>query len=173
MVKVNIRPLELKDTKNIIKWRNSPLVRPNFIYQELFTEETHIKWYEEYITKGKAIQFIIICDEVEIGSVYLRDIDYQHKRAEFGIFIGEEGQQGRGVGAKAARLILDYAFNVLELNKVFLRVLLQNEKAARSYKNVGFYEEGVLRKDVFLHGGYCDVVVMSVLKDDWGNGLVK
>ena len=56
---VILRPINKKDTENIICWRNQPFVRDKFIFQELFTKESHEKWLETMVDTGKVQQFII------------------------------------------------------------------------------------------------------------------
>lgn len=164
---VSIRPITPNDTDKIIAWRNNPRVRRNFIDQNLLTKEIHTRWLETVVNTGKAEQFIIEADGTGVGSVFLRDIDNAHKKAEFGIFIGEDGYAGKGVGTEAARKILEYAFDSIGLNKVFLRVLADNAAAIRSYEKCGFVREGCFREDVIAGGQFRDVVFMSMLKSDF------
>ena len=105
--------------------------------------------------------------------MYLRDIDHNFKKAEYGIFIGEECARGRGIGSKAAGLILDYCFNELDLNRIFLRVFARNEQAIASYKKAGFVFEGLFRQDVILNGIKEDVVFMSILREDYEKAEIE
>ena len=91
----------------------------------------------------------------------LRDIDREAKKAEFGIFIGEEEWLGRGIGEEAAKLILDYGFEELGLHKIKLRVLADNKRAIASYRKAGFVEEGCFRDELLLDGKYCDLIFMA------------
>ncbi|MEG0034432.1 MAG: UDP-4-amino-4,6-dideoxy-N-acetyl-beta-L-altrosamine N-acetyltransferase [Bacilli bacterium] len=164
---VRIRPLKLEDTKNIVCWRNKKFVLENFIDRRSITDEDHIQYFVSKIEKGFVRQFIINANEVDIGTVFLRDIDGANRKAEFGIFIGEEAYLGKGIGKLVIKQILEYAFNELDLNKVFLRVLSENKRAIASYENSGFKFEGCFRQDVFVEGKFLDIVFMSVLKEEW------
>ena len=162
---IYLRLMPGEDTDLIIKWRNSDAVRRNFIYQELFTRQGHEAWIKNMVNTGKAVQ-MIICDigsNKPLGSVYIRDIDRTHNKAEYGIFIGEEDARGRGVGTAAARLMLDYCFSEEKLHRVFLRAFADNIKAIRSYEKAGFVKEAHLKDDVCIHGKYCDIVLMAVV----------
>lgn len=159
---IYLREMTDADTELIVKWRNSEFVRSRFIYRKPFTEEGHRYWIETMVKTGKAVQFIICTKEGEpIGSVYLRDIDREHRKAEYGIFIGEEHALGRGYGTQAAKLMLSYAFSELSLHKVMLRLLADNQRAARSYEKAGFVKEAYLKEDVYLDGEYKDVILMA------------
>ena len=98
-----------------------------------------------------------------MGSVFLRDIDYQNKKAEYGIFIGEDTARGKGIGTEAAKSIVQYGFAELKLHKIFLRVLADNKGAIKSYENAGFVQEAYLKDEVLLNGEYRDIVLMAVI----------
>jgi len=162
-----LRKMTREDTDLIVKWRNSEEVRRNFIYQALFTREGHENWIRTKVETGEVVQ-MMICDiatGTPLGSVYIRDIDRQHNKAEYGIFIGEASARGRGVGTAAARLMLDYCFEEEKLHKVFLRVFAHNKQAIRSYEKAGFVQEAFLRDDVCVSGKYCDIILMAKINE--------
>lgn len=162
---IYLRPMTYEDTDLIVSWRNQEGVRKNFIYQALFTRESHVHWIRTMVDTGKVVQFIICLPEGDhpVGSVYIRDIDTTHRKAEYGIFIGEEAARGRGVGTVAARLMLQYCFGPGKLHKVFLRAFADNVRARRSYEKAGFTQEAYLKEDVCIEGVYRDMVLMAVL----------
>lgn len=164
-VGIYIRMMQYSDTENIVKWRNTESVKRRFIYQKTFTKEGHENWIETMVKTGKVVQFII-CDmdtDLPLGSVYIRDIDREHHKAEYGIFIGDENARGRGVGTAACKLCLKYCREKLELHRVFLRVFADNYPAIRSYEKAGFQREAYLKDDVCIDGKYADIVLMAVI----------
>ena len=166
MAEITIRPITYNDTDDIIRWRNSEYVNARFIDRRMFTKESHEAWLENFVKTGKVAQFIILLDGKGVGSVYLRDIDYDKKDAEFGIFIGEESARGKGVGTKSASLILEYAFNELKLDKVFLRVYKDNPSAIRSYEKAGFKKTDGIEK-INDNGAIREVIFMELEKKDF------
>lgn len=170
---IYLRKMEYSDTENIVKWRNSDFVREHFIYQALFTKESHENWIRTMVETGKVEQ-LIICLQPEkegeaeraVGSVYIRDIDHTHNKAEYGIFIGEEAARGKGIGSMAASLMIDYCFRQLKLHRLFLRVFADNAQAIRSYENAGFVKEAYLKDDVRIQGQYRDIVLMGILNPE-------
>ncbi len=164
-----IRPITAEDTPLVVKWRNSPSVVSKFIYRTPLTEEGHLNWFNTKIKTGQVVQFIIVEKETEtpVGSVYLRDVDNVNRKAEFGIFIGEECARGKGYGTTAAKLILQHAFKKMNLNKVKLRVFADNASAIRCYEKVGFVKEGCFKEDVIIDGTPYDMVFMGILKSQW------
>ena len=164
---IYLRMMTVEDTDHIVAWRNSDGVRKNFIYQALFTRESHLNWIKTMVETGKVVQ-MIICDletDEPLGSVYIRDIDRHHNKAEYGIFIGEPSARGRGVGTAAAKLMIRYCFEEEKLNRVFLRAFATNTQAIRSYEKAGFQKEAYLRDDVCIDGKYCDIVLMGVINE--------
>jgi RimJ/RimL family protein N-acetyltransferase len=81
-----------------------------------------------------------------IGRVGLEDLSYQHRRATFGILIGEKDCWGKGYGTEATRLTLDYGFRLLGLHNIMLSVSSANTAAIRAYTRAGFHVLGARRE---------------------------
>ena len=168
---IYLRKMTVEDTDLIVSWRNSEAVRKRFIYREPFTREGHLAWIKNMVEPGKVIQMMICEQKTDrpVGSVYLRDVDRRHSKAEYGIFIGEENARGRGLGSVAAKLMLRFAFEEEKLHRIYLRVLADNPQAIGSYENAGFRREALFREDVFLDGEYKDVIFMGILDREFLN----
>ncbi|MCI0709573.1 MAG: GNAT family N-acetyltransferase [Chloroflexi bacterium] len=93
--------------------------------------------------------------------------DARNRAASIGIGIAEPAYREKGYGTEAMRLMLDYGFNELNLNRVELTVSSFNPRAIHVYKKVGFKEEGILRQCDYNDGQYYDVLVMSLLREEW------
>lgn len=165
---VILRLITMEDTELVVKWRNNPEVRRNFIFRGDFTYDTHKRWMETKVADGQVLQYIILTkkDEIPVGSVYYRDIDSDNNSAEYGVFIGEDSARKKGIGSEVARLFTRYGLRELGLHRISLRVLSDNEVAYRTYEKAGFRKEGVFRDMVYLDGRYRDVVFMSLLETD-------
>ncbi len=143
-MKISLRPMTAEDTARIVKWRNNPRVRSNFVYRETFTPEIHERWIRDHIEgAGDVVQWIVLehtegGDGRPVGSVYFRDIDRESGRAEYGIFLGEDDAVGRGIGNRVIELALERAAQELDLKHIVLRVFTDNEPAIRSYEHAGF-----------------------------------
>lgn len=164
---VYLKAITYEDTELIVKWRNKEQVRKNFIYQNPFTKESHEEWMKNQVETGNVIQMIIFVRKTDkpIGSVYLRDMDPKNKKAEYGIFIGEDDERGRGYGTEAALLMSGYAFANLGIHKIYLRVLKENVAAQRSYEKAGFVKEAEFRDDVCMEGVFKTVVFMGKISE--------
>lgn len=171
---VYIRLITEADTDLIVRWRNLEHVRNHFIYRETFTRQIHENWLKTKVQTGQVVQFIICLTATDqpIGSVYLRDINSVHQKAEYGIFIGEEEALGKGYGTEATKLAVQYGFEQLQLHRIMLRVLADNIAAQKSYEKAGFCKEAYLKEDVKLDGIYRDVILMAVI-NPYGFGMEK
>ncbi len=84
-----------------------------------------------------------------------------------GIAIGDKSYWGKGYVIAAMHEMLKYGFFELSLNKIWLRVEIDNEKAISSYIKASYVEEGILRQDRLRGGMFVDRLRMSVVKDEY------
>lgn len=126
--KVVLRPITDADTDNIVRWRNTPSVRDNFIFRQTFTPEMHRNWLKTKVATGEVVQYIIVdkAADTAVGSVYYRDVDHTFNSAEYGIFIGEESARGKGFGTETACCSAVSASPRCTCTAISLRVLAEN-----------------------------------------------
>tara|TARA_A100001015_G_scaffold313508_1_gene420884 strand:+ start:499 stop:921 length:423 start_codon:yes stop_codon:yes gene_type:complete len=103
----------------------------------------------------------------DIGLVWLEDISEKNSKAEFGFYIGEEVSLNTGVAIFAEHFMLEHAFHKLGLNKVYCETLAQNNSVLTLHQKFGFQKDGILRQHVEKNGIFHDVVVMSILQDEF------
>lgn len=106
-------------------------------------------------------------DDKVIGFVALDGFDWAARSGWVGIGIGDEEYKGKGYGTEAMRLLLRYAFDGLNLNRLNLNVVSYNERAIRSYEQVGFRYEGTQREVICKEEQRWDIVDMGILRQDW------
>lgn len=106
-------------------------------------------------------------DESYLGQIDLFSINWKLRSAEMAVVLGSEALRGRGTGAEAIGLLLEYAFLTLGLERVELEVASENHRAVRCYQKAGFVQEGIKRHAFLLDGEYADLTVMSVLSGEW------
>ena len=108
-------------------------------------------------------------DAETIGICGLHAVDHYHQRADVGIRIGKP-YWGRGHGQDAVRTLVDYGFSQLNLVKISLQVLADDERAVGAYRKAGFIEEGRLRDHTWYDGMRRDELIMAVRREDWKPG---
>ncbi len=111
--------------------------------------------------------FAIEVDGRYIGNCGLFHFDDTAGTCELGIGIGDKAYWGQGCGRDAVRVLLEYAFRLRNLRKVWLTVNGNNVRAIRAYAACGFVEEGRLRRQVWSNGEYIDLISMGQLREEW------
>ena len=101
-----------------------------------------------------------------VGTAGLFHISHTHGQAAFGLAIGE--RRGQGLGTEATRLVLDFAFHVLQLRNVLLETLGWNVAGLTAYERAGFRRVGVRRGAVMSRGRPTDLVIMDAVPEDFG-----
>jgi len=167
--KILLRPVELNDAEKFYKWRNDlQLKKLAMMHPFPVTLESEKEWIES-ISKKKDNQLIFfsICERKDgnlIGFVKLFNINWVHRFCYFGIVIGEDSARGQGYGFETLKLISEYAFDVLNINKIILEVININQTAIKLYKKFGFKEEGLLKEQFYFDGKWYDILIMSLFK---------
>jgi RimJ/RimL family protein N-acetyltransferase len=98
-----------------------------------------------------------------VGFVLFKNLNPAFRAAELGVRIGAEADRGKGFGSSAIALALDYAWNSLNLHRVWLTVFAGNDRAIAAYARAGFREEGLMRQAAFSGGQWHDVMMMAAL----------
>ncbi len=154
------------DLPRLFEWINERgLVVQNAAYKPV-SEAQHRAWFDGLKGRRDVALFAIRVGPVLIGTCQLHTIDPVHRSAELQIRIGDPAHQGQGHGTEAVARLLDFAFQDLNLNRVYLHVFADNARARRVYEKAGFRTEGVLRAAAHIDGRYVDVLVMGVLRAD-------
>jgi RimJ/RimL family protein N-acetyltransferase len=106
-------------------------------------------------------------EDEPVGVVSLANINQANSAADLSVIVGDEKDRDRGLGTEAIRILLEYAFEDLGLNRVGLSVFEFNGTAIHAYEKLGFKREGRLRKAIWRDGEFHDAILMSVLARDW------
>jgi RimJ/RimL family protein N-acetyltransferase len=102
-----------------------------------------------------------------VGYLHLALIERAHRRCRLGIVIGEKDRWGHGFGHRAVVQAVDYAFDVLDLDRITAEVLADNTRSVRLFESVGFVREGALREYVQREGKRVDELIFGLLRRDW------
>jgi len=166
-----LTPLTVADLPIMLNWiNNREQMLLNAPYKPV-TEKQHKFWLESIQNRNDIFIFGIHLLESNrlIGSCQLRSINYIHRSTKLQIRIGEVFQQGQGYGTETIHSLLNFAFKDLNLNRVHLHVFSTNTIALHVYKKVGFIHEGLLRKAAHINGTYIDIIVMSILREEYAD----
>lgn len=135
--------------------------------------EEELKWYDA-LTSMSDGPYNFAIESIEesqyIGGCGINHVDSKNRVGLVGIFLGKD-HLNQGYGTEAMRLLVDFCFNEVNLNKVKLFVYSVNKRAIRCYEKVGFKQEGVLREEMYRDGKYQDNIIMGMLKSEWENSV--
>lgn len=84
-----------------------------------------------------------------------------------GIAIADNKYWGKGYGSDALKVLINFLFNELNIRKITLGVFSYNTRAVKCYHNLGFKEEGCLKKNLYRDGKYHDELIMSLFKNKY------
>ena len=165
---VSLRPSNKADAPDLVRWFNDPEVTrftgTRFPLYESQEEEFIAKKPSEQPSK---IHLLIEVDGKPIGVISLFDIDYISRTAQTGTVIGEKDSWSKGYGTRAKILILRFAFDQLNLRKVYSRVIAFNGRSLRYAEKCGYEREAVLKQDRYRDGEYHDLVILSVWRENF------
>jgi ribosomal-protein-serine acetyltransferase len=101
-----------------------------------------------------------------VGEVGYNHFDWENRATELGYWLAPPFQ-GQGLMTKACRALIQHALFDLNLNRVEIRCGVENNRSRRLPERLGFYQEGILRQAEWLHDHYADIVVYSLLTQEW------
>jgi RimJ/RimL family protein N-acetyltransferase len=170
--KVGLRAVERQDLTLLRDWRNLPEFRSNFREVRELNLANQDVWFEKScVNNPNDFMFIIVDLESgdEIGAAGLLYINWVIRSADCSFYIGrnEDYVDEEGFASEAAQLLIDYGFNKLNLNKIWMELYEFDVTKQTFFKEeFGFKQDGVLRQNCFEHGRYWDSVIISLLKKD-------
>ncbi len=166
---IYFRPHELEDLEKFYKWFNDPEIKRLIGETQPLSKMESKEKLEGWIKDKNSISLSILTkkDNILIGTIGLIKIDNVHRRAELGIIIGEKNYWSKRYGQEAIRIILNYGFDRLNLNRIYLGMVDINERAKKTYEKIGFIQEGMLREHFYIDGKYHNRIIMGILREEW------
>jgi RimJ/RimL family protein N-acetyltransferase len=170
--RVYLREYRMEDLEAIYQWRTldeivwwtAAYVWPESLEQARAFLEGQVR------NTDPANRKFAIClreDNRYVGHIGYEHLDLRRRNTELGIVLGYPDMLSKGIGTEAIRLFLRVCFEELGLHRVGLRVLRANERGIRCYEKCGFKEEGSLREWHYSRGRWHDLVLMSILEDEY------
>jgi RimJ/RimL family protein N-acetyltransferase len=165
---IYLRPLEVADAPVLVQWLNDPDVTRFLLRHHPMSLHAEEEFLHQAAENETDVRLGIALRETDqlIGTAGLHP-EYRCRTARFGIFFGDESFRNRGFGTTVTRMMVNHAFDTLNLNRVWLHVYEYNPRGIHVYEKVGFRTEGRLRQETYRDGRYWDVIVMGVLRSEW------
>ncbi len=169
--KIALRSPEKSDyVESIVRWYNDHEVT-KYLNRGInpYSVEDAAKDFESLAkeTDGLTLSLCDLKSGKLIGIVGLHSQNWIARSTEFRILVGEKDFWGKGLGKEATMLMVAYAFERLNMHRVWLGVNAENKSAAETYLKTNFKIEGELREDFFRNGRFYNVLRMGLLRGEY------
>ena len=174
--RVKLRPLAVSDFDHLLPYS---LDEPELWEYSLVPangEENLRNYIQKALTdrlSNTAYPFIVFDKETSTyaGSTRFYDIQNYHQTTQLGFTWYGKNFQGTGLNKNCKLLLLDFAFDIMNMQRVEFRADNKNVKSIAAMKSIGCTKEGVLRSNCNGLTGRRDSIVLSILKSEWENEL--
>lgn len=175
-IRVYLRAFEPEDYVLLHKWRNDEEIGHYFSGTKLFTSTLNEKkWIEDKIFDKTSVNCAICLKGTDefIGCVFLNSIDNLNRSGHCPTFIGAKEHWGKGYATDARILILKHAFNDKGLERIWAHVHEDNLGSLKMLEKCGYIKEGIIRRASYVNGCFKDMVLLSILRDEFEQVLVQ
>ena len=161
-----LRPFTEAELSTVLSWRNTERIRANMYTDHIITPEEHRTWFSRIDGDNLSRYDIFECGNRPVGLSCFTEIDRTHGTCTWGFYLGETDLPP-GSGTVMGYLAMNLVFAEEGLRKVSGEVLDFNKASRKYFQRLGFTEEGCRRQHILRNGEYVDVVLFSLLVDEW------
>ena len=165
--RVELRPLERRDSDRLLAWRNQPEVARWMYSDHQIRPDEHARWFEGALADARRKYWVIEADGTPVGLANLYDIAPEHRRCAWAYYLADPSTRGQGIGSFVEFWVIEHVFGELGLNKLWCEVLIGNEPVWKLHEGFGFVREALFRAHVIKDGAPADVVGLGLLAADW------
>jgi RimJ/RimL family protein N-acetyltransferase len=167
---VTLRELRLSDAPSLLAMLSTEEVA-RFISPPPTTVEgfeRFIAWTHRERAAGNYLCFAVVPHGMDsaVGIFQVRQLEPGFATAEWGFAIGS-AFWGTGVFVDGARMVVNFAFDVVGTHRLEARAAVANGRGNGALRKIGATQEGVLRKSFLRNGEYLDQTLWTILDDDW------
>jgi RimJ/RimL family protein N-acetyltransferase len=168
----HLRAIEAKDVGAYHDWINDEETNQWRGLHHPQAKEDAEKWIELQRTRRPEALSLAIeaTDGTLVGFIGLTGICARSRRAEIWIYLGSKPHWNKGIGEDAVRTLCNYAFEQMNLFRIWLECNPEYTNVVKCYEKVGFVREGTLRKAYYRHGAFRDTCIMALLRDEFKGG---
>ena len=161
--RLELVPLDRPHLARTREWANDPELMRLMDRKQPVSPVEHEAWFASLPRRTDCAYFAIetVDGRTHIGNVWLWDIDRRHRKAELRVVVGDRGARGKGLGAEAIDRLCRYAFEKLDLHRVYAYVLGINPSARKAFERAGFSLEGTLRDDRWAVDRFIDSYLLA------------
>lgn len=146
-------------TSQFLLWERHKSIEYTKIFVDIVLDKYNLGEYHDWAIVWKKTKKMI-------GTCGFTRLDAENSVAEIGYVLNPQ-YWGHGIATEAARRIVDFAFNVLGVNRVEARFLFGHEASLNVMKKLGMKFEGYIREALLVKGNYRTVGVASILRREY------
>lgn len=166
--KVVLRALELKDMPFLQEMINDPEMERMVVGWSFPTsEKQQLDWYNRIMNDTKNFRFAVDYEGKFVGVSTLIKIDWKNRSADHGIKLHSSAPKGVGIGTDVVYATMKYAFEELQLHRLYGSILDYNIASQKLYEKCGWKIEGCYRQNVFKNNAYHDEWPTAILRDEY------
>lgn len=164
-----LRQFTDKDLEHVYRGLSHPEVIKYYGVSYASLEETkeQMKWFADLEKSGSGIWWAITSaeDDTFFGATGLNNLTKEHRKAELGFWLLPQFQK-KGIIRESVPMVLNYAFEVLNLHRIEAIVETENVASAKALENLEFQHEGRMRDFEVKNGHFISVDIFSRLKEE-------
>ncbi|AMK26080.1 MULTISPECIES: UDP-4-amino-4,6-dideoxy-N-acetyl-beta-L-altrosamine N-acetyltransferase [Sphingobium] len=160
-----IRAISPEELELMLSWRNATNVRANMYTRHVISLDEHLAWWANVREREDVRYFMYEFQEIPSGIVGLTEIDRDSANCCWAFYASPDAPKGSGV--RMEYLTLEYAFNDLNLVKIYCEVLAFNKSVIKLHQKFGFQVEGIFRQQHRVDGQLTDIYRLGLLSGEW------
>ncbi len=164
---ISLKRITEDDLEILMHWRMRPDISKHMMTDVTLTMDMQRKWFAKYQASDDEIRWIVNVDGVQVGSIYLIDINQRHKRAEIGVYIAEKKYRSLNLLLTIHWNLFDWIFNETELHRIYGLIMEGNEGMIRFNIANGHQIEGKMIDHIYKNGKYYDLNIVGLTKQRW------
>lgn len=159
---LSLRSFTREDIPDKVRWINDPVNNRYLHYELPLQRKKTEEWFARVEHQPDRLDLVIEVGSTPAGLIGLLEIDEKQKCAEYYICLGESAYRGQGVAARATRMLLNYAFETLELTRIYCYTETKNHEAQTLFERVGFRSEGHAEETLICNHRKADRIVYAI-----------
>jgi UDP-4-amino-4,6-dideoxy-N-acetyl-beta-L-altrosamine N-acetyltransferase len=167
LARYTLRPLAEGDLATVLAWRNDPRVHANMYSSHTIAPEEHAAWFARNKDRKDAEFLVVAFDGRPFAHLYIDPVVTQHKRANWGFYIGDVDAAPAKSGSVIEYMAIERMFGRWGVEKICGEVLDFNAPVVNMHEGFGFVREGTLARHILKDGRWHDVVLVALFRDVW------
>lgn len=167
--KIKLRRILKTDIDDVFEYASDPATS-EFLLWSPHPDKAYTKKYLEHLDKryrrGEFYDWGIEYEGKLIGTCGFTSFSIENNSAEIGYVLNKR-YWGLGIAREVARMVIEYGFSELMLNRIEAKYMIENEASRRVMEKCLMTSEGILRSAIYSKNSYRDIGVYSILRDEY------